>query len=152
MNTNKRRFITKPWIPETIVFFAVLWQESVRLSLRTAKRELPIARWLQDFYYFNFGDFVNGYVIAYLIDGITELASNRARPENDQPGISILGIPRVVVAVCATVLSGLIVIAFELGIAPLTTTSDINDIPAGLGGAMLYCFVRLVALRFTHIP
>lgn len=61
------------WALETIFFFIVLGQESFRLSARTAKETLPVGSVLQNFYYYYFGDFVNGFVIAYLIDGVSNL-------------------------------------------------------------------------------
>ena len=63
-------FLTRPWFIETAVFFFVLWQESFWLSARTSHQILPINQTLQNYYYYNFGDFVNGYIMAYIIDGI----------------------------------------------------------------------------------
>ncbi len=35
---NLKGFLKKPWVIETIFFFLILWQESFRLSLRTAQK------------------------------------------------------------------------------------------------------------------
>ena len=74
-NTQKAKLVfwRAPWTIETVVFFLVLWQEGIRLELRTAHRRLAMPSWLQDAYYYHSGDFANGYVNAFLIDGVASL-------------------------------------------------------------------------------
>ena len=43
-------FFTRPWVIETVVFFLVAWQESIRLSIRTAHAGAVTSR-LTDFYF-----------------------------------------------------------------------------------------------------
>ena len=73
--------MAKPWILETLFFWGVLWQESFRLSSRTSQQVLLVGSGLQDFYYYHFGDFVNGYVIAYVLDGLVNLPCSEKRIE-----------------------------------------------------------------------
>ncbi len=69
-NTSKNKTLlsslARPWVMETVVFWFVLWQESFRLSARTLHKILPINFKLQEYYYY-YGDFVNGYIMAYII-------------------------------------------------------------------------------------
>ena len=60
-------------MPETLFFLVALWQETFRLSSRTAHVVLPVSKQLQNFYYYNFGDFVNGYVMAFMADGVIQM-------------------------------------------------------------------------------
>ena len=66
---NLKGFLRRPWVVETLLFFLIAWQESFRLSQRTAGKGFS-PRWLKDFYFYNFGDFVNGYIMAYIMDGL----------------------------------------------------------------------------------
>jgi hypothetical protein len=143
--------MAKPWILETLSFWGVLWQESFRLSSRTSKRVLPVGSGLQDFYYYHFGDFVNGYVIAYVFDGLVNLfLFRRIERRIELPRTSVFRISRKALTLFATLFSCVIITVFELGVTPLSTTSDIYDIPAGILGALVYCAVRSFALRFLY--
>ena len=144
-----KSFLAKPWYLETVVFFLVLWQESFRLSSRTSQQTLPIASRFQDLYYYHFGDFVNGFVIAFILDGLAEMALFR-KQENGipQPRFSTFNIPHHVLTLSATLISTLIIIVVELGWLSFATTSDILDIPAGIAGSFLFYFIRLFAHRF----
>ena len=73
-----RPFLRRPWVVESLVFFGVLWQESLRLEWRTAHRVLPLPKSVTAFYYYQAGDFANGYVNAFLLDGLTDLARHWA--------------------------------------------------------------------------
>ena len=146
MINHLKSFMAKPWILETLFFWGALWQESFRLSSRTSQQVLPVGSGLQDFYYYHFGDFVNGYVIAYILDGLANLALFR----KTQSGTSTSRISRRALTFSASLFSGMVIIVFELGVTPLSTTSDIYDIPAGILGALVYCIVRLFALRFLY--
>ncbi len=139
------RFLFQPWILETIFFFLVLWQESFRLSARTAQRTLPLSAGLQDFYYFHFGDFVNGFGIAYLIDGAMDRLVFKTRPYYNVLGKSI---SKQTNAFLATLASIGVVVIFELT-QSISTTSDYKDIPAGICGALVYCAVRVYALKWS---
>ena len=136
---------------ETIAFFLVLGQESFRLGARTSQRVLPIGSQLQDFYYYHFGDFVNGFVIAYVVDGVADLVlASRKAQSSAQPRFPKAVITSQTLTICASLFSGMIVTAFELGVMPLKTTSDVYDIPAGLMGALVFCLIRLLALRISQ--
>ena len=152
MSNHLKSFFAKPWILETLFFWGALWQESFRLSSRTSQQVLLVGSGLQDFYYYHFGDFVNGYVIAYVLDGLATLVLFRkTERETDQLGTSISRISRSALTLFATLFSGMVITVFELGVTPLSTTSDIYDIPAGILGALVYCVVRLFALRFLYV-
>ena len=151
MGNHLKSFISKPWILETLFFWGALWQESFRLSSRTSQQVLLVGSGLQDFYYYHFGDFVNGYVIDYILDGLANVALFRkTERETKKPGMSTSRISRIALTFFATLFSGMVITAFELGVTPLSTTSDIYDIPAGILGALVYCIVRLFALRFLY--
>jgi hypothetical protein len=151
MHNYLKSFLAKPWSLETVVFFLVLWQESFRLSSRTSQQTLLIGSRFQDFYYYHFGDFVNGFVIAFILDGLAEMALFR-KQENGiaQPRYSKFKITHNALSLCATFISILIIMIVELGWLSLATTSDIFDIPAGIAGSLLYYFVRLFAVRFRY--
>lgn len=138
-------FLRKPWILESIVLFIVLWQESFRLSSRTSHKILPVSKQIENYYYYNFGDFVNGYVIAFIIDGISNLIMYK-----NLNSYAVLGfkINKQKNAFLAILISIFIVSIYELT-QSASTTSDINDIPAGVAGAILYFFIRLLALKMT---
>jgi len=138
-----------PWILESILFWLILWQESARLSWRTAQTRLPIGDWLQNFYYYNFGDFVNGYGIAFIVDGLVNLIFLRKRPEISDAGRKSILEFRVVIF--AGVLSVIIITVFEVGRSSAFTTADIADIPAGFAGAILYCVIRIARLRTNSL-
>ncbi|MBL0145352.1 MAG: hypothetical protein IPP48_05960 [Chitinophagaceae bacterium] len=144
---DKRTFpyLRKPWILETIFFFVVLWQESFRLSSRTSHKILPLTKRLQHIYYYNFGDFVNGYVIAFIVDGVSNLFLFKQRESYKLLGFKISTRKN---AFLASLISIFVVAIFELT-QSTSTTSDINDIPAGVLGAILYFFIRLLALKLT---
>jgi hypothetical protein len=148
-NVGKRihAFLAKPWLLETLFFFAVLWQESFRLSSRTLHRVLPVGSRIQDFYYYHFGDFVNGFVIAYVFDGLANLA---LFGKTMRPGALHSRIPQWAPTLCAVLVSALVITAHECGIGSMSTTSDLSDIPAGVLGALVYCMVRLFALHLLH--
>jgi hypothetical protein len=144
---DKRAFpyLRKPWILETVFFFIVLWQESFRLSSRTSHKILPIAKRFQNIYYYNFGDFVNGYVIAFIADGVSNLILFKKRESYRLLGFKISTKKN---AFLSSLISIFIVAIFELT-QSISTTSDINDIPAGVLGAILYFIIRLLALKLT---
>ena len=130
----------RPWTLESVVFFAVLWQESLRLEWRTAGRALPLPPRVTQFYYLNAGDFVNGYINAFLIDGVTELMRHGwARRRGVKAGGSRAQ------AVAASAISALVIVAVELFPSTLNRP-DPADVPAGIVGALLYLGVRLFAL------
>lgn len=154
--TDKKylQYLATPWIIETVVFFLVMWQESFRLSSRTSHKILPVNKHIQDYYYYSFGDFVNGYIIAFIIDGVINLVLLKT---NKFYMIFGYRITKKTNAILSTLVSIFIVAIFEL-IQSASTTSDIKDIPAGVLGAISFYFIRLVALmladyvRHTHIP
>ena len=137
----RRSLLRRPWVPECIGFFAVLWQEAVRLELRTAHRVLPFSPRVTAAYYYQFGDFANGYVNAFLIDGITELARRWLSPDALRSPRS-----RQRQAVVASLLSALGIIGIEL-IPSALNSPDVRDIPAGVLGAVLYLAIRVAALK-----
>lgn len=142
--STHRRFWQRPWMVETVVLLLVLWQESIRLELRTAHRTLPVPPSVERFYYYQFGDFSNGFLNAFLIDGLASI------------GIARLTAPRAgqrprwwhnarTRAWLATALSALSIVAVELRPSALTA-ADWQDIPAGFAGAIVYLAVRLFAI------
>jgi hypothetical protein len=139
------QYLARPWILESLFFFLTLWQESFRLSARTSGMLLPIDRQLQNFYYYNFGDFVNGYVIAFIADGVTNLILLKKRVSYTAAGFKITNKG---FALLATLFSVVTVVIFEVT-QSASTTSDINDIPAGILGALLYYLIRLLALKIA---
>ena len=143
-----RRFYRRPWFWETVVFFLVCWQESIRLSLRTSHTELPVSKVLQDVYYYNFGDFVNGYIMAFIFDGITNMFALRKPPHALNVGKFAFG--QRFVASMAVLASGLIIVIFEIGRSSALTTADLADIPAGVGGAIFYLCVRFISIVVTE--
>lgn len=143
MNHRRKPFLHRPWIIETLCFFLVLWQEAFRLEARTAQRHLPVSRRVRDFYYFHFGDFANGFAIAYLLDGVANYVLSSRLASGATP-ITVLGVGLSTrrLTLVATVLSCACITALELGLASASTTSDIADIPAGLAGALVYWLIR----------
>jgi hypothetical protein len=140
-----------PWVIETLVFWLVLWQESIRLELRTAHRQLPMPPWLQDVYYYRSGDFANGYVNAFLIDGVASLVLHWAGVTEAGGDAwwrrALLNEPRR--ALAATALSTLVIIAVETFPSALTR-ADWLDIPAGVAGALCYLCIRLIGLKLQR--
>jgi hypothetical protein len=139
-------FLSRPWIIETIVFFLVAYQESFRLSSRTAHKLLPVSKQIQDYYYFNFGDFVNGYIIAFIADGLINFLVIKSASSYKLFGLQIT---KRTNALFSTLFSAVIIVLFELSQSG-STTSDIMDIPAGIAGALLFCLTRLVALKISE--
>lgn len=139
-----------PWLLETIFFFLVLGQESLRLSWRTAKEKLPVSAGLQDFYYYYFGDFVNGFVIAYLVDGLSNLLLFRKQSSRTYYTIATIRIDKYRNAVLSALIASLIIFIYELGWTPISTTSDLLDVPGGVLGALMYLLVRYLSLRFME--
>ncbi len=135
-----------PWLIETFFFFLVLGQESLRLSLRTAKENLPVSSSLQHFYYYYFGDFVNGFVIAYLIDGLSNLFLFRKQSTKAYYTIATFRVNRNKNAILSAIISSLIILIYELGWTPISTTSDLLDVPGGVSGALVYVLVRIFSL------
>jgi hypothetical protein len=144
------RSIFRPWVAETICFFLVMWQESFRLSARTAHSVLPVGKALQHFYYYNFGDFVNGYGIAFLAAGLLHIllfGNLKLFPAYRRiAGIRWNNIRVVCAGACV---SALVIAIFELSPSG-STTSDIYDIPAGILGAAVFFVVRTIAIRVEH--
>ena len=90
--------------------------------------------------YLNAGDFVNGYINAFLIDGVTELMRHGwARRRGVTAGGSRAQ------AVAASAISALVIVAVELFPSTLNRPEP-ADVPAGIVGALLYLGVRLFAL------
>lgn len=146
---NIKGFLKKPWIVETIFFFLILWQESFRLSLRTAEKRFS-PTWLKDFYFYNFGDFVNGYIMAYIFDGLANyLIFQKNNTNNEFYKIFKFKITKPTNAILSTSVSAIIIAVFELGQSSALTTADLMDIPAGVGGAIVYCAIRLGMLNLT---
>lgn len=144
-----RSFLKKSWIVETIFFFLVLWQESVRLSLRIANKDHSVNS-LRDFYFYNFGDFVNGYVMAFIIDGLANyLLFQKTRPDSKSYKIFKVTVTRTTTAIIAAIVSIAVIMFFEIGQSSAFTTADLNDIPAGAGGAIFYCVIRLIMIEIT---
>jgi hypothetical protein len=142
---KKVPFLRRAWMLETLFFFVVLWQESYRLSSRTAHKILPVDKQLQDFYYYNFGDFVNGYVIAFLVDGAFQIIIFKNNPSFKLSGVSLT---KWGSTLFATLFSISVVVGYEL-MQSTSTTSDVMDIPAGILGALLYLLIRWIALRLA---
>jgi len=138
---------TRPWVVETLFFFLIAWQESIRLSLRTSGIGFS-PRWLKDFYFYNFGDFVNGYIMAYIFDGLTNYFIFQKKEVNCY-SIFQVKFTKAKSAILACVISAIIIIIFEIGQSSALTTADLMDIPAGVGGAIFYCWVRLLILHMT---
>lgn len=126
------------------MFFAVLWQESIRLELRTAHRVLPLTPGLTQWYYFQFGDFVNGYINAFIVDGLAEFIRRRQAGGALPPDRA-----RMQQAFIASVLSMVSILVVEIGPSSLNR-ADLADIPAGVAGALLYLGVRVTALRWQR--
>jgi len=82
--------------------------------------------------------------MAFIIDGIINLTLLKKTLSYT---ISSIQITKRKSAFLATLISIFIVVIFEL-IQSTSTTSDVNDIPAGILGAILYYLVRLLALNF----
>ncbi len=139
-----------PWLLETIFFFLVLGQESLRLSWRTAEEKLPVSSGLQDFYYYYFGDFVNGFVIAYLIDGLSNLILFRNQSSDAYYTIATVRINKYKNAILSAMIASLIILIYELGWTPVSTTSDLLDVPGGVSGALMYLLVRCLSLRILE--
>jgi hypothetical protein len=141
-----RSYLHTPWVLEAIAFFAVLWQEDVRLRLRTAHVQLPVPGALQRYYYLGFGDFANGFVNAFILDGLVDLLLGQ-RPRDAHADPPLLR-PRVRAA-SAAVISAVSIAVFELRPSSFTV-ADALDIPAGLAGALAYFVVRVAALRLRR--
>ncbi len=138
-------FARRPWVVEAVVFWLVMWEEGLRLRLRTAGTRLPVPQSLQDFFYYRFGDFSNGYINAFLIDGLTDLLlSYRDRRNGVAGAASRFRSPRAR-ALIATALSSLSVILYEVFSNGLSR-ADWLDIPAGVLGALVYLGVRLTMI------
>ncbi len=131
----------RPWRLEIIVLFAVLWQEALRLEWRTAHRVLPLSPRLTALYYYQAGDFVNGYLNAFLIDGVTAVVR-----QSRAGRASLTRAAFVRQALVASGLSIASIVVIELGQSALNHP-DVADIPAGVVGALLYLLVRVAALR-----
>lgn len=144
-NKNVLHYLKRPWLPETVFFFITLWQEAFRLSSRTAHKTLPVSAGLQHYYYYNFGDFVNGYIMAFFIDGFFNLLCIKNRMSYNIAGFDI---SKRRSALFATLISACIVVVFEW-VQSSFVTSDLQDIPAGILGALLYYIVRLFALKLS---
>jgi hypothetical protein len=86
---------------------------------------------------------VNGYVIAFLIDGTIQTILFK---NNYNYRISGIHLTKKGSTLIATLFSIAVVIAYEL-MPSTSTTSDILDILAGISGALLYLLVRWFALR-----
>lgn len=136
-----------PWIAEIIALALVVFQEGFRLESRTAHRVLPIPPSLQSFYYYHFGDFSNGFVNAFIVDGLVDtLLVPMTMRLRYQPRLLPSPQVRLLIAVLASVA---IVVAFEV-VQNSITQSDLADIPAGIAGACAYFLVRLFALRVRN--
>lgn len=106
---------------------------------------MPIPLTLQNYYYYNFGDFVNGYIMAFITDGIINLTLlNKGKPFK----ILRIEITKRSSALLATLFSISVVVIYELT-QSATTTSDANDIPAGIMGAFFYYLIRQLALKYS---
>ena len=132
-----------PWILECAAFVLVVFQEDYRLECRTIHRTLPIAESLQNFYYFNFGDFSNGFINAFVIDGLVDtvflpLAATRF------PKLPVVLSVRIR-TVIACLISAIIIVVFEVR-QNAFTQADLADIPAGVAGAVVYLGARFLAL------
>lgn len=142
-------FFTRPWVIETVVFFLVAWQESIRLSIRTAHAGAVTSR-LTDFYFYNFGNFVNGYIMAYIFDGLVNYFIFLQKPPDSKfYTIFVSKITPGINTILATLGSALVIIIFEAGQSSAFTTADLWDIPAGAGGALVYCVIRFTMLKLT---
>jgi hypothetical protein len=138
-------YLVRPWILESIFFFLVIWQESFRLSSRTMHKILPVSPWLQKYYYYNFGDFVNGFIIAFIIDGAINVIFIKKALYYKISGFQIT---KTTITILATLFSIVVVVVFEL-MQSASTTPDVKDIPAGVFGALFYLFIRMIALKLT---
>lgn len=143
---KNKPYLARPWFIESIIFFLVLWQESFRLSSRTSQKILPVPLEFQNYYYYNFGDFVNGYIMAFIIDGMINFTLLK---HSLSYRVGRFEVTKIKNALLATLISISIVAAYEL-MPSTTTTSDVNDIPAGIFGSFLYFLVRMLALRYTE--
>lgn len=140
-----RRVARRPWIPETLVFALVVWQEAIRLELRTAGTFLPIGRGMTAFYYLNAGDFVNGFINAFLLDGVSEIVRSWRSGTRPDPA------PQRRQAIVMTIASMLVIVAVEL-VPSALNVPDVRDIPAGLAGALLYLGIRWFGIRSQSRP
>ena len=123
--TSQFLSFTRPWVVEVVVFFLVLWQEDIRLQLRTAAVQLPVPQAFQALYYYRFGDFANGYVNAFLVDGVVDLGLSywRASGSRSLETSGLLGLRSR--AGFAALLSALSIVLYEVcvpGLAPVSYT------------------------------
>lgn len=140
-------FTRRPWVVEVVVFFLVLWQEDIRLQLRTAAVQLPVPQAFQALYYYRFGDFANGYVNAFLVDGVVDLGLSywRASGSRSLETSGLLGLRSR--AGFAALLSALSIVLYEVFV-PGLARADWLDVPAGVLGALAYLGVRVAAITW----
>lgn len=136
--------IRLPWGIEIVATFLVVFQENFRLESRTGHQTLPVSATFQSFYYYHFGDFFNGFIDAFVIDGLTDTLLMPFIDKRLRHSPRLLSPP--IRAIVASVISALIVVVFETRQNAITQ-SDLSDIPAGVAGALGYLLVRLIALQ-----
>ncbi len=140
---KKRLTLASPWFVEILALCLVLWQEGLRLELRTSHCNLPVNRSLQDFYFYNFGDFSNGFVFSFVIDGLVDVIRNLTKQRSSR----LRAVKPQSIALLASFLSATIIILFELRTSAYNN-ADLADIPSGIAGALCYLIVRLACLAY----
>ncbi len=109
--------------------------------------QLPVPQAVQTAYYYRFGDFANGYVNAFLVDGVVDLGLSywRGRGSRSQETSGRLGLR--LRAAFAALVSALSIVLYEVFV-PGLARADWLDVPAGVLGALVYLGVRVAAITW----
>ncbi|MCE1199650.1 MAG: hypothetical protein LWW85_11825 [Marinilabiliales bacterium] len=145
-----RKYIFRPWLAESIVLFLVLAQEVARLFALHSNLPLSFGSGFHRFYNLGLGNFVHGYVMAFVLDLAINLIFKKDSEEQEEQIISLagFGLSRFICAIVSVALSALAVVMFEA--EPISVAPEMDRIPAGLAGSLLYLIIRLMALHFQE--
>ena len=128
-------------------------QELVRIALRGNGIVLPFSEQVNNFYLYNWGDYINGFQIAFLTNWLGDKVANKAanfaerRYGQDSVLYKITDNLRgdgLMNTISGATGSAAVVFAETTG---FLTVPDSRDIPAGILGALSYVAVRYFATR-----
>lgn len=139
---------------ELMVNAAVGAQDLVRIGLRNAEANLPFSEPVNDFYLYNWGDYMDGFQIALLTNWLGEKVADKIANYAERKWGQNNALYKIADNLrnndnLMNVISGAIgsVAVIFAEITGFRTTPDSKDIPAGILGAITYMTVRYLVTR-----
>ena len=133
---------------------AAIEDVALKAPLRAAQVDLPVPQNVQDFYYQNTGDFMNGCQISFLsnlaltygLNYVSEWTERRLSEQNflRKTVAKVAQNDHLINIICGSIAIAAVVVEETKG---YFSRPDLKDIPMGVAGALLHMGLRYCSIR-----